>query len=94
VTTQIVSTGWAKFLPTPSIATSWTSQSLLMARPFAVGNHIRVRSGALGSEFYGTVTSMSLTYVSVPTDQGMLKVPNSSVLAAAPGPWDRGASGS
>jgi Mechanosensitive ion channel, beta-domain len=62
---------------------------LLMARPFAVGNHIRVRSGALGGEFYGTVTSMSLTYVSVLTDEGMLKVPNSSLLAAAVGPWHR-----
>jgi small-conductance mechanosensitive channel len=62
---------------------------LLMARPFAVGNRIRIRSGALGGEFYGTVTSMSLTYVSVLTDEGMLKVPNSSLLAAAVGPWDR-----
>ncbi len=62
---------------------------LLMARPFAVGNRIRVRSGALGGEFYGTVTSMSLTYVSVLTDEGMLKVPNSSLLGAAVGPWPR-----
>ena len=54
---------------------------LLLARPFAVGNRIRVRSGALGGEFYGTVVSMSLTYVSVLTDEGMLKVPNSSLLA-------------
>jgi small-conductance mechanosensitive channel len=64
---------------------------LLLARPFAVGNRIRVRSGALGGEFYGTVTAVSLTYVSVLTDDGMLKVPNSSVLAAAVGPWDRSA---
>jgi small-conductance mechanosensitive channel len=62
---------------------------LLMARPCAVGNRIRIQSGALGGEFYGTVTSMSLTYVSVLTDEGMLKVPNSSLLAAAVGPWDR-----
>ncbi len=62
---------------------------LLLARPFAVGNHIRVRSGSLGGEFYGTVTSMSLTYVSVLTEQGLLKVPNSSLLAAAVGPWPR-----
>jgi small-conductance mechanosensitive channel len=62
---------------------------LLMARPFAVGNRIRIRSGALGGEFYGNVASMSLTYVSVLTDEGMLKVPNSSLLAAAVGPWDR-----
>ncbi|HWF14749.1 MAG TPA: mechanosensitive ion channel domain-containing protein [Acidimicrobiales bacterium] len=62
---------------------------LLMARPFAVGNHIRVRSGSLGGEFYGTVTSMTLTYVSLLTEHGLLKVPNSSLLAAAVGPWPR-----
>ena len=32
---------------------------------------------------------MSLIYVSVLTDEGMLKVPNSSLLGAAVGPWDR-----
>lgn len=62
---------------------------LLLVRPISVGNHIRVRSGALGGEFYGTVTSMSLTYVSVLTEQGLLKVPNSTFLAAAVGPWPR-----
>jgi small-conductance mechanosensitive channel len=62
---------------------------LLVARPISVGNYIRVRSGALGGEFYGTVTSMSMTYVSVLTEQGQLKVPNSSFLAAAVGPWPR-----
>jgi hypothetical protein len=30
---------------------------------------------------------MSLTYVSISTSDGMLQVPNSSVLAAAVGPW-------
>jgi small-conductance mechanosensitive channel len=62
---------------------------LLLARPFAVGNYIRVRSGSLGGEFFGTVTSMSLTYVTIMTDQGMLKVPNSSLLSAAVGPSRR-----
>lgn len=42
---------------------------LLLVRPISVGNHIRVRSGALGGEFYGTVTSMSLTYVSLLTER-------------------------
>jgi small-conductance mechanosensitive channel len=72
-----------------SLGNVFAGMVLLLARPFAVGNHIRVRSGALGGEFYGTVTSMSLTYVSVLTDDGLLKVPNSSLLAAAVGPWDR-----
>jgi small-conductance mechanosensitive channel len=60
---------------------------LLAARPFAIGNHIRVRSGALGGEFYGTVISMSLTYVTISTTEGILKVPNSSVLSSAVGPF-------
>jgi len=59
---------------------------LLAARPFAVGSLIRVRSGALGGEFHGTVLAMSLTYVSISTPEGKLQVPNSSVLAAAVGP--------
>jgi small-conductance mechanosensitive channel len=60
---------------------------LLAARPFSIGNHIRVRSGALGGEFYGTVMAMSLTYVTMSTVDGVLKVPNSSVLASAVGPY-------
>jgi small-conductance mechanosensitive channel len=62
---------------------------LLVARPFAVGNRIRIRSGALGGEVYGIVTSVSLTYVSDLTEDVMLKVPNSALWAAAVGPWDR-----
>jgi small-conductance mechanosensitive channel len=33
------------------------------------------------------VVSMTLTYVAIATDDGLLKVPNSGVLAAAVGPW-------
>jgi small-conductance mechanosensitive channel len=62
---------------------------LLAARPFTVGNYIRVRSGALGGEFYGTVLSLSLTYVTIATPEGVLKVPNSSVMASAVGPSSR-----
>src|SRR5580698_9595173 len=62
---------------------------LLLARPFTIGNFIRIRSGALGGEFTGTVLSMSLTYVSVLTAEGELKVPNASVMAAAVGLFGR-----
>ena len=51
---------------------------LLAARPFKLGHHIRVRSGALAGEFEGTVISMSLTYVTLATSDGPLKVPNSA----------------
>lgn len=55
---------------------------LLLARPFGVGDEIRVRSGALGGVFDATVVELSLTYVTLHTDDGLLKVPNSAMLAA------------
>jgi small-conductance mechanosensitive channel len=60
---------------------------LLFARPFTVGDHIRVRSGALGGLFDGVVLGMSLTYVTLSTEEGLLKIPNSALLAAAVGPF-------
>ncbi len=59
---------------------------LLIARPFTVGDHIRVRSGMLGGLFEATVTGMGLTYTSLETDDGPLNVPNAGMLAAAVGP--------
>ena len=59
---------------------------LITARPFRVGDHIRIRSGALGGIFDAWVREMSLTYVTLQTVDGELKVPNSGMLAAAVGP--------
>jgi small-conductance mechanosensitive channel len=69
---------------------------LLMARPFGVGDRIRIRSGALGGVFDASVRDLSLTYVTLSTDDGILKVPNSAMLAAGvgqapPRPLDPGA---
>lgn len=55
---------------------------LIIARPFTVGSHIRVRSGALGGVFDGEVTSIGLTYVVLETEDGSLYVPNLSMMAA------------
>jgi small-conductance mechanosensitive channel len=55
---------------------------LVTARPFTIGDHIRIRSGALGGLFDAWVEDMSLTYVTLRTDDGMLKIPNSSIMAA------------
>ncbi len=60
---------------------------LLLNRPFTIGDHIRIRSGALGGEFDGVVSGMGLTYVRLDTTSGLLHVPNASVLAAGVGPW-------
>ena len=55
---------------------------LIIAHPFSVGDLIRIRSGALGGIFDATVLELSLTYVSLDTADGVLRVPNSAMLAA------------
>jgi hypothetical protein len=59
---------------------------LLLARPFQVGDAIRLRAGALSGEIDGTVTEIGITYVRLSTDAGLMSVPNSQVLNAAVGP--------
>jgi small-conductance mechanosensitive channel len=68
-----------------SLGNSFAAVVLLLARPFVVGDRVRVRSGALGGIFDATVLGMSLTYVTMRTDDGILKVPNSTLLAAGVG---------
>lgn len=62
---------------------------LLVARPFKVGDHVRVRAGALGGLIDAWVLEMSLTYVTLHTEDGLLKVPNSVMLAAGIGQLPR-----
>jgi small-conductance mechanosensitive channel len=59
---------------------------LLLARPFNVGDAIRIRSGSLGGELLGRVIAMGLTYVTLDTADGVLSVPNNLMLAAGIGP--------
>ncbi|MBL7493707.1 mechanosensitive ion channel family protein [Frankia sp. AgB1.9] len=59
---------------------------LLLARPFNIGDHVRVRSGPLGGILTGQVTGMGLSYVNLLTDDGPLSIPNSAMLAAGVGP--------
>lgn len=60
--------------------------TILFARPFTIGDELRIRSGALGGPIIGRVSGMTLTYVTVSTVAGPVLVPNSAVLAAAVGP--------
>ena len=69
-----------------TLANLFAGIMLLLARPFNVGDKIRVRSGALAGQFEGTVTEIGITYVRLDTGEGVLAVPNSQVLAAAVGP--------
>jgi small-conductance mechanosensitive channel len=67
-----------------SMANVFASLVLLFARPFNVGDHIRVRSGPIGN-FDADVLGIGLTYVTLKTDEGVLMVPNSAMLAAGIG---------
>ena len=58
---------------------------LIVARPFTVGDHVRIRAGALGGIFEGDVLGMSLTYVTLSVEGIALKIPNSAMLAAGVG---------
>jgi small-conductance mechanosensitive channel len=59
---------------------------LQLARPFRVGDAIRLRAGALGGTLDGTVTDIGITYVRVDVGGSVMSVPNSQVLNAVVGP--------
>jgi len=59
---------------------------LLFARPFRVGDAIRLRAGALGGTLDGIVTDIGITYVRFDTDGSVMSIPNSQVLNAVVGP--------
>ena len=59
---------------------------LVFARPFQVGDPIRLRAGALGGTLDGIVTDIGITYVRFATDGSTMSVPNSQVLNAVVGP--------
>jgi small-conductance mechanosensitive channel len=66
----------------PSLGNLFAGIVLVAARPFRIGDHIRIRSGALGGIFDAWVLDLSLAYVTLRTDDGILRVPNASMLAA------------
>jgi len=69
-----------------SLANLFAGMVLLFARPFRVGDRVRLRAGALGGSLEGTVTDVSITYVRLETADGLVLVPNSQALAATVGP--------
>jgi hypothetical protein len=63
---------------------------LLLARPFKVGDAIRLRAGALSGEIDGTVSEIGITYMRMTSSSGLISVPNSQVLNAVVGPLPPG----
>ena len=59
---------------------------LMFARPFRVGDAIRLRAGALGGTLDGVVVDIGITYVRIDADGSVISVPNAQALNAVVGP--------
>jgi hypothetical protein len=59
---------------------------LMLARPFRVGDSIRMQAGALGGQISGVILDVGITYVRLATATGEISIPNSQVLNAVVGP--------
>jgi hypothetical protein len=59
---------------------------LLFARPFLVGDEVRLRAGAIGGQLEGVITDIGITYVRLHTGGSVVSIPNSQVLNAIVGP--------
>ncbi|MGH2871166.1 MAG: mechanosensitive ion channel family protein [Solirubrobacteraceae bacterium] len=55
---------------------------LLGARPFRVGERVRLQAGALGGQIEGIVSSLGLLYTTVARGADRIMVPNNVLLAA------------
>jgi small-conductance mechanosensitive channel len=56
---------------------------LLSARPFRVGERIRLQAGAVGGTTEGVVSSLGLLYTTLARGEDRIMIPNNVVLAAA-----------
>jgi small-conductance mechanosensitive channel len=74
---------------TQSLGNVFAGMVLILSRPFTVGDHVRIRSGALGGVFDAWVVEMTLTYTTLRLDDGRWKIPNSAMLAAGVGQLPR-----
>jgi small-conductance mechanosensitive channel len=72
-----------------ALANIFAGLMLLLSRPFAVGDYVRLKSGALGGVTEGQITEVGITYTRLETEDGRLNMPNSQVLASAVGPIPR-----
>jgi Mechanosensitive ion channel len=65
-----------------SLGNMFAGLVLMIARPFRVGERVRVRTGALGGPMEGYVHAMGLIYVVLNTEEGTTYVPNLTLLAS------------
>ena len=56
---------------------------LLSARPFRVGERVRLQAGAVAGQLEGVVSSLGLLYTTLARGEDRIMVPNNVVLSAA-----------
>ena len=56
---------------------------LLTARPFRVGERVRLQAGAVGGSVEGIVSSLGLLYTTLARGEDRIQIPNNVVIAAA-----------
>jgi len=56
---------------------------LISARPFRVGERVRLQAGAVGGAAEGVVSSLGLLYTTLARGEDQIMIPNNVVLAAA-----------
>jgi small conductance mechanosensitive channel len=66
---------------------------LLSARPFRVGDSVRLQGGQIAGQIEGTISSLGLLYTTFATEEGAIMVPNSVVLSVAVLARERSAGG-
>ncbi len=72
-----------------SLGNAFAGVVLLVSRPFRVGDYITLRAGALGGQYDGRVTAISLMFTMMQTSEGPISFPNAAVLSAATGVRDQ-----
>jgi small-conductance mechanosensitive channel len=67
-----------------ALSNFFASIVLILAHPFAVGEHIVIRSGGLGGEYEGKVKDIGLTHTKIKDLNGdIVNLPNAALLAGA-----------
>lgn len=67
-----------------SLGNFFASIILIVARPFSVGQHILLNSGALGGIYEGKVKDIGLVYTTLLEDSGtIVHLPNATLLSGA-----------
>ena len=69
-----------------SLSNVFSGLVLLLSHPFGVGDAVSFRSGAFSGQIEGIVTEIGISYVCIETADGLIRLPNSQVLASAVGP--------